>query len=384
MNLGEIKIKGPSRTCSTILITLLLTLALSTPLIASPLEDKKQEATDLKAQMSQVDARLGDSVSQYEEAYAKLTQINSAIQDNLAKLENTKEQLESNRQIIDQRLNSIYRNREIGVMSVILGAQDFENFLSRLRYLKNIFEEDITTLKEIESLKKEQEERDAKLAENKAKQRVIINKVEAEKAELEKALKQKQELMASVTTEIKSIEEEERRRQEEEKKKALADLAAINNNTNGGTSDSTNTASSGATSFAPDSSFTFPVTQPYTYCDSWHAPRVGHLHQGTDIFALRGTAARACVNGWILRLSNGELGGIGITLRDQSGNTYYYGHFDGRPPGLYEGMPVSAGQTIGYVGDTGNAKGTPPHVHFEIHPGGGSAVNPYPILKIVG
>jgi len=382
--LGEIKINSARRTCCLILISLLFLLNVASPLSASPLQDRRKEESDIKNRIKQVNSNLAESVKEYEAVYVQLTQINVEIQDNLVKLERTKENLARTRNVLGDRVDCIYRNGNLSLIAVILGARDFQSFLFRLDYLMKICEKDAKTLKKIESLKQEQEDRDAKLAENKTEQRVILNKVKSEKTNLERALKQKQDLLASVTTEIKALEEEERRREEEERKRALAALAAANQQANAGADSESNNPSSNTQAFVPDSSFTFPVAQPYTYCDTWHAPRPGgRLHQGTDIFALRGTQARACVNGTILRLSTGKLGGIGVTLQDKNGNTYYYGHLDGYASGVYEGMPVSAGQIIGYVGDTGNAQGTPPHVHFEIHPGGGSAINPYPILRIV-
>jgi murein DD-endopeptidase MepM/ murein hydrolase activator NlpD len=381
MNMGNRSSNSLKKICSSVLATLVLYFALSAPLAASTLEDKQKEAGDLKTQISQVDSELARCASGYEEAYVRLTEINCAIQMNLAELDKSREELARNRKLLGDRIDSIYRNGNLEVISVILGAQDYESFLSRLDYLRKVCEEDMTMLGQIKKLKEEQEKRDAQLAENKAKQRVALNKIQAEKTSMERALEEKQEILASVNNEIKTLDEEERRRQEEERRKALAALAAANKNngSNGGQG-----GGAPSSSFVPDSSFSFPVTSPYSYCDSWHAPRVGHLHQGTDIFALRGTPARACVNGQVLRMSNGKLGGIGITLIDHEGNTYYYGHLDGYAAGVSKGMQVSSGQIIGYVGDTGNAKGTPPHVHFEIHPGGGSATNPYPILKLVG
>ncbi len=379
MNMGNRSSKSLNRICVLIFATSILCLALLSPLAASPLQDKRREASSLKNEISRVNKELAQYTRGYEEAYARLTQINCAIQENLAGLEKTKEELNKNRELLGNRVNCIYRSGDMGVVSVILGAQDFESFLSRLDYLRKICEGDMRTLAEIERLKAEQERRDAELAENKVQQRITLIRIEAAKASLARALKQKQNLLASVNNEIRIMEEEERRRQEEERSKALAALAAASKKD--GASRGGGAPSS---SFVPDSSFSFPVTAPYSYCDSWLAPRVGHLHQGTDIFALRGTPARSCVNGQILRLSNGKLGGIGVTLIDKKGNTYYYGHLDGYAPQVHEGMQVSSGQTIGYVGDTGNAQGTPPHVHFEIHPGGGPAINPYPILKLVG
>jgi len=298
-----------------------------------------------------------------------------AIQDNQVKLDIAKKELAECKEILEGRVDSIYRGGNMDFILVILGAKDFENFLSRLSYMRKICEKDAKVLEDVEQLKKEMEIRDQQLIESKAQQRIVLNKIDAEKTSLESALKEKQAILGSINADIRKLEEEEKRRVEAERRRALENSKKNPGNSGGG----------GNSAYLPDSSFRFPVAHPYSYCDSWHAPRSGgRVHLGCDIFALRGTHALACVNGRVLRMSNGGLGGIGITLQDKSGNTYYYGHLDGYASGIYTGMQVTAGQLIGYVGDTGNAKGTPPHVHFEIHPGGGSAINPYPILKLVG
>jgi murein DD-endopeptidase MepM/ murein hydrolase activator NlpD len=132
--------------------------------------------------------------------------------------------------------------------------------------------------------------------------------------------------------------------------------------------------------------FVFPVAGEVEFIDSWGYPRMmgtasAHWHQGTDIFATYGTPLIASENGVLDRIGVGSLGGNKLWVKGESGTEYYYAHLAAFAPGIADGQPVRAGELIGYVGDTGNARGTSPHLHFEIHPGGVGPVNPYPLLK---
>jgi murein DD-endopeptidase MepM/ murein hydrolase activator NlpD len=134
--------------------------------------------------------------------------------------------------------------------------------------------------------------------------------------------------------------------------------------------------------------FVFPVGDPHSFWDSFGAPRMmgtgyEHAHQGTDIMAPSGTPLLACERGIITKMGGDVLGGTKIWVKGQSGTYYYYAHLSAFAEGMADGLVVEAGTIIGYVGDTGNARGGAPHLHFEIHPDGGPAVNPYPLLKVV-
>jgi murein DD-endopeptidase MepM/ murein hydrolase activator NlpD len=134
--------------------------------------------------------------------------------------------------------------------------------------------------------------------------------------------------------------------------------------------------------------FVFPVGDPHSFWDSFGAPRMmgtgyEHAHQGTDIMAPSGTPLLACERGIITKMGSDVLGGTKIWVKGQSGTYYYYAHLSRFADGMVDGLVVEPGTVIGYVGDTGNARGGAPHLHFEIHPDGGPAVNPYPLLKVV-
>jgi murein DD-endopeptidase MepM/ murein hydrolase activator NlpD len=122
------------------------------------------------------------------------------------------------------------------------------------------------------------------------------------------------------------------------------------------------------------------LDRPYSYVDTWGAARSGgRSHQGTDVMAPHGARVFAIVNGVVSRESSSTNGGIQLYLQGDNGIEYFYAHLSGYAVGA--GTRVRAGQLVAYNGQTGNARYTAPHVHFEVHPGGGSPVNPYPYVK---
>lgn len=120
----------------------------------------------------------------------------------------------------------------------------------------------------------------------------------------------------------------------------------------------------------------FPIAGPARLSDDFGVVRPGGAvgHQGIDIFADEGTPAVAVDSGQV-RFGTDPKGGNVANVYASDGTRYYYAHlssFAGTAP-----RSVTAGETIGYVGSSGNAVGTAPHVHFEEHPGNGPAVNPH-------
>jgi len=125
---------------------------------------------------------------------------------------------------------------------------------------------------------------------------------------------------------------------------------------------------------------TCPVGPAHSFADTWGASRSGgRRHQGTDIFAPYGAPAYAVTSGTITRAGRNGLGGIVIYLQGDDGDEYYYAHNSRNVAST--GQRVATGELVAYVGDSGNAQGTSPHIHFERHPGGGAPVNPYPFLR---
>ena len=142
----------------------------------------------------------------------------------------------------------------------------------------------------------------------------------------------------------------------------------------------------------------FPVAGPTTYQDDFGQPRPGGPHQGNDLMAAKKTPVIAVEGGRVEFWTTSGSAGCMLYLYGDSGTMYEYIHLnndvtmqnDNRgkcvagmsyAKGLKDGQHVAAGQQIGYVGDSGDANGGPSHLHFEVHPKGGAAVDPYPYLQ---
>jgi peptidoglycan hydrolase-like protein with peptidoglycan-binding domain len=121
----------------------------------------------------------------------------------------------------------------------------------------------------------------------------------------------------------------------------------------------------------------FPVQGPCSFTNTWHASRGNRLHLGVDIIAAEGNLLYAVADGVISKVytvNSDKLSGNGIRLTKADGTYFFYGHMQRLADGITVGAVVKAGQVVGYNGKTGNT--STPHLHFEIHPFGGEAIDP--------
>ena len=129
----------------------------------------------------------------------------------------------------------------------------------------------------------------------------------------------------------------------------------------------------------PAAGRTCPVAGPHTFRDSWLEPRPGgRQHHGLDMVGAMGTPLVAVESGVVYGTGWHYLGGINLYLRGDSSDVYYYAHLSGFAGGIADGVRVNKGQTVGYLGDTGNAG--VPHLHLGYQPGGGPLTNPYQLM----
>ena len=303
-----------------------------------------------------MEARLDKTASRFAKAEADLAVTEDAIAQASARLATAQSELLKAQSSISHRAEFAYRMGPIGLFEILSSAKGLGDFLRRKELLERISRADASTVVRATRARNEIKEVQEELRRRKAHQAAVLSELKKLSLSLSKDLERARRLQAQLladASERARIEEERRRRQT---------LAAQRSRLASGR-------------------FVCPVDDPNTVTDSFGDPRSGgRRHQGIDIMAAKGTPTAAVVNGTILRMNSSTLGGISLYLKGTDGTEYYYTHLNGYAD-IRPGQQVTAGEHIAYVGTTGNASESGPHLHFEIHPGGGSAVNPYPTVK---
>ncbi|MDZ4065228.1 MAG: peptidoglycan DD-metalloendopeptidase family protein [Coriobacteriia bacterium] len=305
------------------------------------------KAATLKSQLDRLREDLSDAGNDYDRAYWKLDETDVRISKVDKRIVTTKKRLSKSSKLLSARVAGMYRTDPTDILTVLLGARSFEEMVTRLDYVQRIGRSNAEAIREFkelrdelsrdkEELEKERKERSKEASRLKKQRDSLQSRFSKKKAEYEKLQAEYARVTASVST----------------------PSGPVVRGANG---------------------MVFPVQGVHYYSDTWGASRSGgrRSHKGTDIMSPRGTPCVAVLSGTVSS-GNGGLGGKTIWLTADNGWRFYYAHLDGFA--VASGR-VSAGQTIGYVGSTGNASGGSPHLHFEIHPGGGGAVNPYPYLR---
>ncbi len=363
------------------------------------LAEARERATELTQEISDAETRLGELEQAVEMAHARTVELEEAAQG--------------------------VRQRAIAAAIVdfsrgdppldVFGNPDLTTALREDVFTDLVVGIDVDALETFKAVAEDLAVTNAELAAAQTALDAEWEKLLAIRADLEEELIKLEELERARLAEIERLrrEEEARRRAEEEARRQAAaearaqaaaqaaleaEAAAADAEAEGEDGEETPTEAEDSTDDAVDepeqapepepeptvpiSSGTFlatcPVAGGVSFIDSWGAPRSGgRRHKGVDMMASIGTPVAAPVSGTVTHRGN-RVGGRSFHLDGDDGNYYYGTHLSGYAASGY----VSAGTIIGYVGDDGNARGIP-HLHFEIHPGGGSAVNPYPMVREV-
>lgn len=345
---------------------------------ASSISDTKADAAAARAQLSRLQAELDDLAGQYSTSEGRLYEIDNAVEKAQKDEARSRQDLEKMRGRLSDRIVEVYKGNHgsaSAFLELLFEEHDFSVLLERFSMLNKVAVQDGETFTQVQDHLGKVKNLQQDLAAKRASQATQLKNLQSTQAAMEARMQATAAEYKRLKKRVAALEEAARRQREAEKAKALAQANGQASRPSGSSGSSGSSASAG--------SFVFPVDGPHSYINDWGFARSGgRSHQGTDIMASRGTPVVAVVSGRVRRTSYGSgLGGTTVWLNGNNGVSYYYAHLDGIAGGISAGTSVAAGQTLGYVGNSGNARGGACHLHFEIHPGGGGATNPYYSLR---
>lgn len=326
---------------------------------AQSTKGRLEEAT---RELEAIQDKLDSARSAYETEWGRLEQIQGKIAGTRKAIDDNQEQTSALRGEVRDRVRNAYKAGGLGFLDFLLSSESLRDFGLRLVILQRQSSEDEDLLLEMERLHGELEAKKRELDRQREEQARVTavwkDRAQSLTAALEDAEAQQARLEQKYQAELEAARAAAARR------RAAQATSSVSSSGGGG----------GGRVIPLDAC---PAAGPRSFSNDWGAPRGGgrRSHKGNDIFAPNGSPAAAVVSGRISRLSSGGISGLMVILQGNDGNSYYYVHMSDFA--VSQGQSVSAGQTIAYVGNTGNARGGPAHIHFEIHPGGGSATNPY-------
>jgi len=349
------------------MVALMLLTLVSQPVAA---EVTPEELEAARSKLIEVREQVQALTDRYEAALSEKDRLDASVTALTQRAEDLTAQVEASRMALRGRAADMYMDALSSRMTVVLSSSDIGDLGTSLEYLEDVATADQKLLVDMGILEVDLDRSLAELEATVASQEAAISDLDAAGQELNEILDAVQAEYNEIFAEWQK-QEAARIAAEEARRKAAAERAAA--------------ASGGSGGGAPPvvtGGRTCPVNGFTSFSDTWGASRSGgRAHKGVDMLAARDTSLVAIESGVISRMRNGGLGGITVWLNGNSGDSFYYAHLNSWASGLNEGQSVSAGQAIGTVGTSGNAPANVPHLHFEFHPGGGSAVNPTPLVR---
>lgn len=341
--------------------TLALIFLLAAGLFAHPAASAQSTAQKLeaaKARIAQLEGEAQEATAKYDAAYEQLIVTREELADTREDMAGVEGRLRHLEGRLEDVARTAYRMGALSAVDLLLSAETFSEFSDRMVFLDQMAADDADVIT-----------RATVLAEELRRHRIDLARLEAEQAKAEAAAARAKDIVYSKLAEAQDLREQLQKELAAEQAAAAQQASAP---TGGGSgSGSIPTVSGGALQAcpAPGTSFT----------DTFGAPRSGgRSHMGVDMMGNYGMPIYAAQSGSVSH-SSSSLGGMQAYVYAGNGDYTFYAHLQG-----YSGASgqVSAGTLIGYMGDTGNATGSP-HLHFEYHPGGGGAVNPTPYVAAV-
>lgn len=345
------------------------------------LDLKQQALDDAYAELDSFQEDLDKLAAKFTASEMKLDGITSDINDVENEIAQSDKDMKIAQAQMEDRLVSLYKDGYSATSSqyleILFESSDLVSVMDRFALVSRMADQDQQLFNQVKGYLQKSKDDQALLEQKKAEQlaqqqelaaqqQVASDKLTASAAQYNRIKRQ----INALTEEIRKADAAAAKAAAEKRARELAaKIAAQNNNKGGGT--------------VMPWSFTFPVNGRCAFIDTWGAWRSGgRTHKGTDVMAAQWTPLVACVTGTISSASFSDvgLGGISLHLRGSHNDVWFYAHLVKIADGIKPGVSVSAGQVIGYVGDTGNAKGGAYHLHFGLTLNG-KAINPYATLK---
>ena len=321
-----------------------------------------------------VTAQLDDAVAKYEKLWAEREELSYRIQ----RMETAAAFYEEEADELEERARDIvidaYTSGQRNLVSSAFTASSIQDLVTSQALIGRATERELASLDNLDAVSRQADRASAELdirradvAANQDAAAIVVEDIsELQKTQAAILAKADDNLHAAIDTYNREINE--KRVEDARIKRQKAEKSASRPGAAGGAPPATTPG------------FICPVLGGASFIDSWGFPRSGgRRHKGVDMFAARGTPVVAVVDGRI-KFSSNSLGGRSTHLYSANGTVYYYTHLDGHPGNISSGQTVAKGTIVGFVGNSGNARYTSPHNHFEIRPNG-RAVNPYPTVR---
>jgi peptidoglycan LD-endopeptidase LytH len=338
---------------SGLALSLILATLASVPVFA----DTASELRAARQRLTQVQAQLDRLAQQYAAAQTRYANTQARIDQVQARIQRVRIRMGRIQAALGARAREAYESGGISTVELLLSSASFSQFSDRVEYLGSLARGDSDLLVDAAVTGEELRRAQADLTDLSAKQAATVKALANQKADIARKLKEATALEAKLADQLA-------------RERAAAAAAAKAR------------AEAAARQVGGGALRACPVGQPRSFTDDFGDPRSGgRRHQGIDILAPKGTPVYAAQSGRFEEMYN-DLGGISAGVHGDSGDFTYYAHLDSYA-GVPNGAHVPAGTMIGHVGDSGNARGGPYHLHFEYHPGGGAAANPYRLLRAV-
>jgi len=340
-------------------VALIVSLGIAALAMVPVRADTKAEFDQARIRLGQVQAELDRLAREYSDGQTRLAETDDRIVAARAGVDSLRARMTGLQRAVNRRIRAAYISGPADTMEVLLTAESLAEFADRVEFLGTLAQSDTDVLVKARVTRERLRRREADLAALQARQQDTVDALASQKAAIADEFAQAQALEAKLEDQLA------RERAAEQARREAAARAAAEQ-------PSSPVHHGGALQACP-------VGNPHSFSDDFGAPRPGgRTHQGIDLLAPLGTPIFAAQSGRYEDNTN-DLGGISALVYASNGDSTYYAHMSSRA-GVANGASVGAGQLIGYVGNTGDAIGGPYHLHFEYHPGGGSAIDPYTML----